>query len=406
MTALIYDTLLIIMMLVLYRAGTSVKRNGRILSPAGISAIVVYTLNEGLRFGRGIDYNLYGITYERLERGAETNWDFSFQLIAEMLVEIGIPWQGYVILMSGTFIVATIILLKVYREGMQFALPLFVFYSMSATENMVRWYMAFSFVMIGLSFLLKESSKKGSISFLLLSILACTFHFAMAPIPIIFYLLTYRKSPLLSPLPVLVLYFGLAFFFHTDFMLQFVDLFNTLSAYHERFEGYGNKAEYWLTGGYSGRTEISSLPSILEILFICTTVICGYRAIKNMGYKYIFAYNLFIIGVLLNPLSRQIELLDRYDSVFLFFRAIVIVCIIENVLILKQVKIGGGIVILFIISFLNTGRRALSAPFENPDCYLYVWNNHTYTYEIMVNKRRSDAEELDSKKRKERKFNY
>ena len=146
----IYDFLLLIMLFVLYRAGKSIAKTGKIWSLAGFSAILVYTLNEGLRFGRGIDYNLYGMVYERLEATGQSDWDISFQFVARVLIDLNIPWQGYVILMSFVFILAMLIMLKVYQEIIPYALPLFALFSAGTVENMVRWYFGFSFIMIGL----------------------------------------------------------------------------------------------------------------------------------------------------------------------------------------------------------------------------------------------------------------
>lgn len=395
MDALIYDILLAFMVFILYRAGISLRHNGEILSPAGLSAIIVFTINEGLRFGRGIDYNLYGMSYDDLAKGADSDWDSSFLIIAKILIEMGIPWQGYVILMSGIFIVATVILLKIYKEVLPFALPLFVFYSMSVVENLMRWCFAFSLVMIGLAILLNDRCSKKEIKYLLFGVLACTIHLAFAPIPIVFYLLMYCRSPLLSPLYTLALYFGIAIFFQTDFMLQFVDIANNLSMISGRFEGYGNKAEYWLTGGFAGTTNHSSLPGVLEIIFYCCIVILGYKTIKNAEQKYIYAYNLFLVGLLINPIALQIELVARYDYVFFFFRAVIIACIIESEFVRRNMKIRSAVVMLFLISFLNTGRRALYAPFKYPDHYLYIWNNHNYTYDSMYHKLIFDLEEND-----------
>ena len=159
-----------------------------------------------------------------------------------------------------------------------------------------------------------------------------------------------------------------------------------------------------MTGGFAGTTMHSSLPSILEIIFYCTTVILGYTAVKNAERKYIYVYNLFVIGLLINPIGLQIELVLRYDKVFLFFQAIVLACIIDNVLVKKNVKIENIVIALFLISFLNTGRRALTAPFQTPDYYLYVWNDHNYTYESMYQKRIFDIQKQDARKRR-RKIN-
>ena len=195
MILVIYNVFLVLMLFILYSTGKQIAKSGTILSPAGIIAISVYTLNEGLRYGRGIDYNLYGMDYEELEAGKESNWDIGFQYIARFLIANDIPWQGYVILMSFVFILATLFLLRVYKEILPYALPLFVLFSLRETENMVRWYMGFSFIMIGLSILL-IGGKKANLKFWIFTAIACTFHIALLPLPVAFYLL-YRREQIL-----------------------------------------------------------------------------------------------------------------------------------------------------------------------------------------------------------------
>ena len=41
------------MLFVLYQCGKSLRKDYRIFSAAGVVSMLVYTLNEGLRFGRG-----------------------------------------------------------------------------------------------------------------------------------------------------------------------------------------------------------------------------------------------------------------------------------------------------------------------------------------------------------------
>lgn len=383
MIHLIHLILLLFTLFLLYRAGVQLKKNYKISNPIVIIAIIVFTLNEGLRYGRGVDYNLYGSDYEKLERGGDIAWDFMFKFIANTLIAVGIPWQGYVLLMSFVFIVATIVLLKVYKDIVPFALPLFVLYAIPPTENMVRWFLGFSFIMIGLSFLLGTGRYRKT-KFFLFSIFACTFHLALAPIPIIFYLVTFRSSPVLKPLMVLILYFAIALFFQTQFMLQFVEIASMLSMVSERFEGYGDKAEYWLTGGYAGVEELSALPNMQELVFLVCVVFLGYKAVKTRGRVMIYAYNLFVIGLLLDPIARQVELIYRFAQVFFLFRAIVLACILEYIYKRKSVVVNKVVLLASLLIFLNMGRKILVTPFHvNEEHYLYVWDSHGKSYQQM-----------------------
>ena len=370
------------MLFILYRCGKNIAKTKKLLSPAFIIAIISYTLNEGLRFGRGIDYNLYGSAFESLERGGESNWDFSFLYIAKILIEIGIPWQGYVVLMSFVFILAAIILLRNFREVLPYALPLFVLFSISETENMVRWYLGFSFIMIGLGYLFGE--KRQNAIFFLFSLLACTFHIALFPLVLAFYLLHLFKKPLFSPLWTLALYFAIAFVFQTDFMLPLVGMVNILSGTSERFANYGNQAEYWLTSGYAGRENFSALPNLQELIFYCFLVWLGYKAIREMDKKYIFVYNAFLVGLLFNPLALQIELFKRFNQPFMFFCGIVLACVLKQVFVTKTVRVKHFILLCSLLVFVNMGRKILAVPFKShPDKFLYVWNSKGKSYKAM-----------------------
>lgn len=408
MIPFIYDTLLFLMLYVLYRSGKGIAKTGKIISLPGFMAIIVYTLNEGLRFGRGIDYNLYGMSYEELERTGESDWDISFQYIARILINWDIPWQGYVLFMSFVFILAALILLKNCREVLPYALPFFVLFSISETENMVRWYLGFSFIMIGLGYLLGEGRNKKT-KFLLFSLFACTFHLALLPLPLAFFLLSLRKKPLLSPIWTLFLYFAIVLFFQTDFMLRFVELVNilslTLGESSERLAHYGDRAEYWLTGGFAGTEEHSALPPKSELLFLCCLVLVGYQIIKRKGQNYVFSYNIFIVGFLVYPLARQIELLVRFDQPFMFFRAIVLASILTDVFVRKVVRVNPLAYLLSMLIILNMGRHIIVKPFMgNSGHYLYVWDSKGKNYQSMYDMWIDDMLDADTKKRRQKKL--
>jgi len=383
MIVLQYIVLFLTMLLILYFSGRKLRYKYKILSPAGIITILVYTLNEGLRYGRGMDYNVYAMNYEDLAVGKESRWDMSFLYIAKLLISFDISWQGYVFLMSFIFIFASLCLLRNYQELCPFALPLFIMFSMHEVENMVRWYLGFSFILIGLSFML-NGTQKGVIYFLLYSIFACTFHVALAPIPLVLYIVTLKKTPLFTPFVTILLFFAISFSFQSKFMLRFVEIANLLSLVSERFENYGNNPEYWLTGGFGGEGHFSVLPDIQELLILGCLVILGYKTISVAGEKYLYAYNLFIIGLLLHPIARQIELVGRFAQPFYFFRGIVLAGIIYYIYQKKRVFVKPAFAILSLLIFLNMGRRYITTPIKNaPDHYLYVWDSDGKSYESM-----------------------
>lgn len=382
MVVFIYDFLLAIMLYVLYKSGKEIAKTGKIWSSSGFAAILIYTLNEGLRYGRGVDYNLYGQSYERLAIGIENNWPTIYSFIAHFFIELGIPWQGMVMFMSFLFILGTLFMLKEYKEILPIALPIFALVSASDVENLLRWFTGFSFIMIGIYFLIRgnNSIKK----YFLFCLLACCFHLALAPIPIAIFLIYKFKKPILNPFFSLSIFFIIALSFQTEFMMRFADLANTLTTISERFEAYSYRMDYWLTSGNDG-IEKSALPDLQSLFFYIVTVILGYLVVKRTGDRYVFFYNLFLIGFLVYPISRQIELVYRFGAVFLFFRAVVVAIIIKYVYILKHIKLVPIAAVVSLLLIINIGRRSFTNPLNYPERYLYVWDSEGRTYDSMLN---------------------
>lgn len=379
-----YLFLLLMMLYILCRAALSIKESEKIFSSAGVLALAVYTINEGLRFGRGIDYNLYGNDYENFSKYGESEQNIGFLLTEKALISLDMPWQICVLLMSFMFILGTLCMLKRhFNDVLPWALPLFVLLSMSRVENMVRWYFGFSFIMIGFSYQVigKYKIKK---EFIMYSLLGCSIHYALLPIPILLYSLSLIKRPITPPFISIPLFFVVAFFFQTSIMMEVSNVANILFSTSERFEHYGDDMEFWLTGGFAG-ADRTALPRMSEILLLCTLAYAGYKPSKMLGGASLYAYNLFLIGFVTLPIARQIELFSRFNAIFYFFGAIVFAIIIEYVYIRRIISLGlPTIHFVVLLIFLNYGRVVLADPLTgNPNYFLYVWDRGDKTYDEM-----------------------
>lgn len=379
-----YDFLLVLMLALLYWAGNNLQKNNvKLLSAAGMVAILAYTLNEGLRFGRGIDYNLYWQCYLDFARGLDTHQNIGFIVIQKLFLFFNLPFQALVMFMSFMFILGTLLMMKHYREVVVFALPLWALFSKGTVENMVRWYLAFSFIMIGLSFLMSHE-KRSKHKYLLFCFIGCTIHYAIFPIPLVFYFLYFRKTPLISPIKVIFAFAIISIFFETSFMLRFVGVVNYLGTISEKFSVYSENAEFWLTNNALG-TDSSNIGAI-NILFCVFLAIVGYKSSIQAGEKYVFAYNLFLIGFMFRGLTVRVELLGRFDHIFFFYRAIVFATILKLV-ILRMIMVRYRFVVMslsifFLMPFVFT---PLITPFKsNPMKYLYIWDSSGNTPQTML----------------------
>lgn len=401
MASVIFVSLLLIMLFILYRAGIAIRKSGKVFSSAGIAAISIYTLNEGLRFGRGIDYNLYYNTYLDLAAGRSINKEPVFSFISEFFISFGLPYQALILFMSFMFILSLLYFLRNYRDLLPLALPLFVFFSRPEVENMVRWYLAFSFFLFGLADLIKK--EKLSIRYLAFSFFACSIHYAIIPIPIFSYVIYRFKHVFLKPFLSLSVFFAVYFFFETDFMLQFVDLVNMLADVGgERFANYGKSPEYWLSGGFAGE-EKSGKIGISELAFLSVLVILGNRVSVHFKRPFIFSYNMFLVGFLLLPIAKKVEFVGRYDAIFYFFRAIVLAAILYTYYICKYIRLipvlSAFVLIILLYNPINSIKNILT---DNPKKYLYVWDKSGMTpgkmYEMWIDDLHKNAQTGTSKR--------
>ena len=379
MIQLIYMSLLILMTLALYYSGrkiTTTDSEDSILK-AGIVGIIAYTLNEGLRWGRGIDYNLYYYGYNDIGKGLETNWEPAYQLICKLFYSIGLPWQFMVAFMSFVLICSVCFFLRNFREVAHYALPLFGLLALQA-ETLMRWYLAFSFIFIALSLYLKEEkSKREYIYILLLCIIRCSIHNAIFFIIPILWLISKVKSPLVSPITAIVLYYGLGQLFSINFMNNFVHFFNMYSL-GARYEDYSVNADYWLSRGYLVG-EANAFMDLKYSAFWIMIVWFGHKICKISDQKYTFVYNSFLIGFIFNPVYHQIELLNRYGSLLLLFQFVVLAHILkkyfENSYNNLYFRLNYLARIIIIVLSLNFSRSIFLYPFaDKEDHYLYVWD--------------------------------
>jgi hypothetical protein len=121
----------------------------------GWIAVISYSLIQGLRYDRGVDYAGYKYKYENIEQITDKEWLFT--KINEFLNFLGVPYYGAFIFYSFVLILSVLVLLKSYREIAMYALPIFFITTMPQSENLVRQFLAVPFVYFAVSFLMKDN---------------------------------------------------------------------------------------------------------------------------------------------------------------------------------------------------------------------------------------------------------
>ena len=328
--------------------------------------ILLISLNEGLRFGRGTDYNVYYFNYQDIIHGYDVRSnEFLFTKLCELNDFLNLPYQGLVYFMSLILIVSGTLYLRNHKNIIPFALPLFMIFTIDA-ENLMRWFTAFSFLLIGVSYLEQDNVKR----FVLFSVCAFLFHSGIIVIIPAYLLLYYIRRPLLRPLYSCIIYIAIYFFFKTSFMLEFVQYMNIFSGMTQ-FSGYVDNADEWLTGTANFEAQKLNIGTVIMDLIVINL---GYK-ILDYKPKLIYVYNMCLIGTILSPALNQIEILYRICLLFKVFQFIIIaysVCFfISNRCrpMIYSVLTWFVILNLIRVHILNI----LMEPYTS-NSYLYVWD--------------------------------
>lgn len=338
--------------------------------------ILAFTLNEGLRFGRGIDYNGYA---SRFYDNPSSVWEENepiFRTIVIFLKDNNLPFQCLVMLMSFTLIVSLTCFIRNFREAAPWGLPAFGVLFSGITENLMRWFFGASLLFIGFSFLLREGNgkKKEMVIFTFFSVASVLVHYGLFVMPIIYYLLSIPKRPLLNPWMAISLFFLVGMYFQTEMMLVLTDYLNVFSLVSERATSYVNDAERWLTRG-----SVQVFPSMLSTIVRCVSVWLGYRLVKVLDtHRYTVLYNLFSVGFVLIPVGMQVEIALRYQQLLVLYQFVVCGYALKylgrrNGILVKDKRVSRLCFLVymgFAISF------CVRRPFVTPEyTQLYVWNS-------------------------------
>lgn len=372
---LVYNVLFLFMTMCLFIAGyyaSNFKVNPIFISPQkgsyfgpcllGISA---FTLNEGLRFGRGIDYNHYFFVYKEIGMGYEDDKEFLFQCLVKLFNLLGIEYRGFILFTSCLFIFSLIVFFRKYRNLTMFVLPIAPLFLLW-TENLIRQSIGVSFLFVGLSFLV---GKKRYFWFVFFSVIGTLFHSTILIISLMFFIVFHFNSVILTPLYSVSIFFMSAIFFSNTFM-AFLEPFFSLFLFTERFSGYADQFNYMIIeGGAMGGSRIPLLYSGIGLI----SLVGGYGLRNYFGKKYVPIYNSCIVGVLSIPFTNSIELLRRLFLPFEFFMVPVIAYILYHAFrVKKSISIYAVASLIFVGGYYV--RMIVLPPFKAPYLYQYVWD--------------------------------
>lgn len=339
--------------------------------------ILAFTLEEGLRWGRNIDWCVYYGVYSDYLKGFSSNHEILFQAIWKLYALFDLPYPIIIASCSCFLIFAIFYFAKPYKSVSYILIPFVVFCCAGTATNLIRWYMGFSFLLIAIRLYQEE---KVTLAILLAICSVCTHAGLVIAIPIFYILLRYDKI-LLNPFKAIAVSFLLTVLFDPAFMGNFSFIFDIFKGF-DRFDTYANDATGWLTG--EGQNAYGERRSTIGLLManvpLWTYIFVGYKANRNFDLAKV--YNLMLVGIYLKNTASGLELMARFSYLFEPF-----ICIVASYSILFLAKQKRNLIntVLFLISIVYILRKlyVFCSPMEYEELMHYVWDDQLSPYSLI-----------------------
>lgn len=344
--------------------------------------ILTYSLIEGLRFGRYIDWNLYYFRYQSLGENINSeDYEIIFRLICHLSYQIGIPYFLFITFQCTFLITSVFLLLKNFQNKIYFIVPIIIT-GLMPNEMFIRWYLAFSFMLISIHYIINNNKIKSYIFIVCASLTHIGF---LMFIPFLFFykvLNKYTIPPKISSIVFIISSLILtisslsSLTYISDFLLTI-----GIGNINDKMSTYLEDTEDLISGNWGkvGIMEQSIATRIRDVIALLPAIYFGKKTMTKYKYGF-FIYNMFVLGAIINPLFQLVEILNRIAS---SLRSFSIICCgivyYEYIIVSKKYKIF--ICSICILSFLCAVWPHVSDIFKRTEKYtMFIWDANGKNY--------------------------
>ncbi len=283
--------------------------------------IAFYTIIEGLRWNRGVDYYEYYLIVTGVKEASAS--EFIYALLLNIWKTLCLPYWSFFMFCSGLYIASFLSIIRHYSYLAIWALPIWFFLTQAAAENIIRQYMAISFFLLGYSAFLQGEKRKMILCWLTVPLIHLSGIIVIAAFVCASYFEKATENKY-TGLFLTLLYTGLVLFWDTSRLSAFSNLLQILpiNDASSQFSGYIQNADRWfsnegslalLNHGRVGNTYHIALTKLLNIFLMYF----GYESCKkNKGIKIIYFF--FCIYTFLSIIGGDIEIYKRFGHWFVF----------------------------------------------------------------------------------------
>lgn len=314
-------------------------------------SIILYSLIEGLRWNRGVDYYNYyleltGGFYER------ENSELLYQLIIDICSSLFPYWLvfiGY----SFLFIYSYTLIIKHFPKTAVWSFPLFFLITEAGAENLIRQFIGISFFLLAFNAYLQKRFKT-----MLLFLLAIPLiHLSGIFVIIVFLLITLLdiEKRMQKPWLLILIYLVLYMTWDTSYLSGFAESLGSININSDVGMGrYVENADRWFTEEGSISALNNSLSSstatiIIQFSLNIITIYYGFylcKKDKKLSIPFWFVY----LSIILKVIGGDIELYNRFANWLYYFLPIILGGIICS---LRKTKIEQScIIIIFFFAYI------------------------------------------------------
>jgi hypothetical protein len=256
--------------------------------------------------------------------------EFLYKTIVELLSGgLNLPYWGSFMIYSLLLISSVLFVFKIYPKAAVWGLPLFFIITQDSAENIIRQYLAVSFVLFAYYAFLNRKNM------LIVIFLCCVplIHLSGLIAIVFFISFGFFKIPLKSPWPLIVIFVALYFFWDVQYFSGFTDFFSTLNLGGDvKMQGYLDDSDRWFSeeGSISvvlkGKKHVNS-SSILSMFFKFSSqvliIFYGFKTQlqdRKLQIPFYFAY----IAILFNVIGGDIEIYARFCEWFNYLTPFII----------------------------------------------------------------------------------
>lgn len=307
-----------------------------------IPCIILFTIIQGSRFLRGNDY----LHYTHIFNGdIPDTTGFIFVTINNMCKNIGFNEYSIFIFYSFIFISCSMFFLKQYIQYAKWLFPLFLIAFLQFEEYMIRQAFSFSFFFLYIANLFKinperineviKKNKKEIAYCLVWAIICVNIHSAnIINILIISILYFFLKKPLHYNITICI-YILCVYILPKIFDFSYLQpILNIFANSNELASAYVENSDKWFSSeGYNDIYTRNPLVQVLEVLGVSSLLYLGYKALttnNNISRRFSTMYNLFFIGISIQSLFRNLEILNRIGYIMSLFWCLILSFVLCN----------------------------------------------------------------------------